>query len=59
MADADRNNLKTDAIAEERNQREQPARPQGAHGSADRELSPEEARREAENRYGKTEKHDG
>lgn len=55
VANADRNDLKTDAIENERNQREEAVRQPGASGTPERERSPEEARREAEQRYGKTE----
>lgn len=57
MADADRNNLKTDHREDNRNERRSAPRQPGASGSPPRELSPEEARREAEGRLGKTRKH--
>lgn len=57
MADADRNNLKTDHLEDNRNQRTRDARQPGASGSPAREISPEEARQEAEHRLGKTAKH--
>lgn len=56
MADADRNNLKTDHLEQSRNQRTTPPRQPGATGSPPRELTPEEARTEAERRLGKTER---
>jgi hypothetical protein len=59
MADAERNTLKTDHIESARNERSTAARQPGATGKPARELSPDEARREAENRLGKTAKHAG
>lgn len=59
MADADRNNLKTDQMKEARNERNTAAQQPGATGKPAREQSPEEARKQAEGTYGKTEKHDG
>lgn len=59
MADADRNNLKTDQMKEARNERNTPAQQPGATGKPAAELPPDEARKQAEKTYGKTEKHDG
>ena len=47
MADADRNNLKTDHREDNHNERKTAPRQPGATGSPPREMSPEEARREA------------
>lgn len=59
MADAERNTLKTDHIENTRNERNTAPQQPGATGKPGRELSPEEARREAESRLGKTAKHAG
>jgi hypothetical protein len=57
MANADQNNLKTDHLEDNRNERNTAARQPGASGAPPRELTPEEARREAEQHLGKTAKH--
>lgn len=59
MADAERNTLKTDHVESARNERNTTVRQPGATGKPARELSPDEARREAESRLGKTGKHAG
>lgn len=56
MADAKRNSLVTDHLQENRNQRTTKPQQPGATGTPDRELSPEDARAEAQARYGKTDK---
>ncbi len=57
MADADRNNLKTDHMKESRQERTAQPRQPGATGRPSGERSPDEARDEAEHTLGKTGKH--